>query len=305
MQALLSAQVIMQTRSMNDSLDIDILMHRDAHFAGNFSLMLDYYRKRGKGVFEEFEISRIEKLAEEELRTGKNLSPLLLSSKDIEEIKHARDAYEALRKLYEVKTTKNRYPLLLADLILSEEEEAESEIQAIVQEKSAIVPYLIELIHSEDFYNPLFPGYGKAYKHAAKALGLIGDKRALIALFEAVGKGDFFDDEVVLNALKEIGQPAKEFLLRILHGKPHNEDNEKAAIALLAFKDDPQVAEACFSLLKELNFKTEDFLATYLILASSGLKDPFLRKEFEAFSKHPSIPKTLHNDFKTILEEWK
>lgn len=284
--------------------DIDILMHREAHFGGNFALMLDYYRKGGKGINEDFDIKRIETLAEEELTSGKNLAPLLLSAKEAEEIKKALEAYKDLRKLYTIKS-QNKFPVLIADLILSEEEDPVKEIEAIVQEKSAIVPDLIQLIKSEDFYSPLFPGYGKAYKNAAKCLGLIGDKRALIALFESIGKGDFFDDEILLQALKSIGEPAKEFLLRVLEGKPLNEDNEKAAIALIAFKEDPSVAATCFNLLKTIDFKKDGYLATYLILASEGLIDPLLRREFEVFSKSPNLPKDFNHDFSSILETWK
>jgi hypothetical protein len=288
----------------NNEEDLNILMHREVHFGGSFPLMLDYYRRGGKGINPNFEIERIEELAEEELRLAKNLAPLLLTAKEAEEIKIARDAYQSLRNLYSVKHPKNKYPILIADLILSEEEDPAAEIQAIVNEKNGIVPSLIELMKSEDFYNPLYPGYGKAYQLAAKCLGLIGDKRALISLFEAIGRGDFFDDEVTLNALSAIGEPAKAFLLHVLHGKPFNEDNEKAAIALIAFKDDPEVSTTCFTLLKELDLTHDAYLATYLILACSGLP-PSLRNEFEAFSKHATLPKELKSDFAVILNEWK
>lgn len=312
---ILSLKLLPETQTMNtpedtlplfgDTDDLAILMHREVHFGGNFAVMLDYYRRGGKGVMPEFEIKKIEDLAAEELRIGKNLAPLLLTAKEAEEIKAARDAYEGFRELYAVRSPKNKLPLLIADLILSEEEEPEKEIEAILSEKATIVPFLIDLIRSEDFYNPLFPGYGKAYKYAAQALGRIGDKRALIALFESIGRGDFFDDEVLLKALQAIGEPAKTFLLRVLMGKPFNEDNEKAAIALLAFKDDPAVTRSCLNFLKELDLKQEAALATYLILICEGITDPEERKEFEAFSKQASIPKDLALDFKAILEEWK
>lgn len=288
-----------------DSVDLEILMHREVHFGGNFAVMLEYYRRGGKGVNPDFEIQKIEDLAAEELRIGKNLAPLLLTAKEAEEIKTARDAYEGFRELYAVKSPKNKLPLLIADLILSEEEEPEKELEAILQEKATIVPLLIDLIRSEDFYNPLFPGYGKAYKSAAKALGLIGDKRALIALFESIGRGDFFDDEILLRALQAIGEPAKAFLLRVLKSKPFNEDNEKAAIALLAFKEDADVTSACFNFLKELDLKQQMALATYLILICEGITDQTLRNEFEAFSKQAYIPKDLALDFKAILDEWR
>jgi hypothetical protein len=282
-----------------------ILMHREVHFGGSFPLMLEYYRKGGKGVSQEFDIQKIEELAAEELRTETNLAPLLLGAKEAEEIKLAREAYENMRRIYKLKSPKNKLPLLIADLILSEEEEPKAEIEAIVQEKAAIVPLLIDLVKSDEFANPLFPGYGKAYKHAAEALGLIGDKRALIVLFESIGRGDYFDDESPLIALKAIGAPAKAFLLPILKAIPFNEDNEKAAIALLAFKDDPEVASAYFDLLKELNLKKDSYLATYLILGCEGLSDPALRKEFEDLSKAASVPKDLEWDFKMVLDLWR
>ena len=45
-----------------DALDHEILMHRDAHFGGLFSVMIDYYQTEGKGVQPQFSLQRIEKL---------------------------------------------------------------------------------------------------------------------------------------------------------------------------------------------------------------------------------------------------
>ena len=58
------------------SIDNAILMHRDAHFGGSFDLMLEYYRKEGKGICKEFDIDRIKELPHTEKSAGKNLSPL-------------------------------------------------------------------------------------------------------------------------------------------------------------------------------------------------------------------------------------
>lgn len=290
--------------AFGDTVDQDILKHRDAHFGGNFKVMLDYYRNEGKGVNPVFDIQRIEDLAAEELRLGKNIAPELLGADDAEEIKKSREAYKSLRELYTIKKPKSPFPILISNLILSEDAEPEKEINDIVQYKSAIVPFLIDILKSEDMYNPLFPGYGRAPYFAANCLGRIGDKRAIIALFESIGHGDFFDDEYALNALKAIGEPAKTFLLRVLHAKPLNEDNERAAISLIPFKDDPEVAKTCFSMLKEIDLKKDAYLATYLILACEGLKDANDRKAFETFSKQASIPRELKNDFNSILHLW-
>ena len=290
---------------IGDAEDQAILMHRDTHFGGSFPVMLEYYERGGKGVVSDFEIDRIIELAQHEQHVGQNLAALLLSAREAEEVAKARSSYKKLRSLYSAKSARGELSLLIANLILSEEENPEKEIAAIVAQKGAIVPLLIDLLKSEELYNPLFPGYGQAPHLAARALGLIGDKRAIIALFESIGRGDFFDDDIAFQALKLIGEPAKQFLLTVLHGKPITEDNERAAIALLAFKEDPHVAETAFQLLKELDLKKELSLATYLILTCEGLQGTPSQKEFTQFGQSPSLPKELKNDFNAILHLWK
>lgn len=289
--------------SFGDATDIAILMHREAHFGGSFPIMIDYYQRGGKGACLDFEIPRIIELAEEERLAGGNLAALLLTPRDIEEVKKARDSYQTFRDLYAVKSPKSPHPTMIADLILSEEDEPVKEIEAIVAEKSAIVPSLMALINSEDMYNPLFPGYGKAPAMAAYCLGQIGDKRAIIALFENLGKDSFFEDEIAINALKAIGEPAKTFLLRVLQGQPINEDNEKAAIALVSFDPDPEIAKTCFEMLQKLDLKKDAFLATYLILAAENLSED-LKPSFEAFANRTDLPKDLKIDCTTVLNAW-
>lgn len=291
-----------ETDFVEDSLDQAILMHRDAHFAGSFEEMLKYYIAGGKGIDPQFDIERIQALALEEKSINRNLAAELLNAKEAEEVKRARDAYKAFRELYENSKSKNLLPILISNLILSEEILPENEIAAIVAHKSAAVPLLINLLRSEDMYNPLFPGYGQAPYLAAKCLGQIGDQRAIITLFETIGKGDFFDDDIALNALSAIGEPAKQFLLKIVNKLPLTEDNERAAIALLNFKEDEEIASVCFDFLKTLDLKKEASLATYLILACEALKDPKKRKEFVAFSNQ--VPKELQNDCKAIIKLW-
>lgn len=290
--------------ALGDANDIAILMHREAHFGGSFPIMIDYYEKEGKGVCFDFELSRILELAEAEKLSGGNLAALLLTPRDIEEVKRAKDSYQSFRDLYAIKSPKSPHPTMIADLILSEDEEPTIELDAIIAEKSAIVPSLLALINSEDMYNPLFPGYGKAPTLAAYCLGKIGDKRAIIALFENLGKNSFFEDEIAINALKAIGEPAKEFLLRVLQGQPINEDNEKAAIALVGFDPDPKIAKTSLETLQKLNLKTEGFLATYMILAAEYL-DSSLHPIFEAFAARSDLSKELKNDCQTVLNSWK
>ncbi len=291
--------------SLGDALDATILMHRDAHFGGQFPLMIEYYEKEGKGINPSIDLSRIETLSRIEESLGQNLAGQILSGADAERIAEAKEAYKILRDLYEVKNPKSKFPILIADLILSEEEEPQKEIDAIVAEKSAIVPALMDLIRSDNFYDPLFPGYGLAPALAAKCLGLIGDKRAIIALFESIGSGDFFDDEIAFDALKAIGKPAKEFLLKVITGKPINEDNHRAALALVHFKDDPEIAEAAWNLLKNYDFKKDDpIFASYLVYICEGLKGSSHAAEFKGLLENPNISKSLKLDIQTIIKSW-
>lgn len=287
-----------------DAIDHDILMHRDAHFGGLFSVMLDYYQKEGKGVQPEFTIERIERLKALEEQMKENLAALFFTSQESQRVADAREAYQHLRSIYAIKKPKSRFPQLIADLILSEDEEAEEEVKAIAAEKDQIVPTLIELLGNEQFYDPLFPGYGLAPSLVVKCLGAIGDKRAIISLFEALGQGDFFADDQILKALRAIGDPAKTFLLRVASGRPLNEDNERAAIALVAFKDDPAVAAACFDLLKKDDVQKDPCLSTYFALTCAGLQDPLLREEFKVLANAPQLNEMLKEDMKSIIRDW-
>jgi HEAT repeat protein len=287
-----------------DATDHEILMHRDAHFGGQFSIMLDYYKRGGKGAQPEFDISRIERLDALEGQLKENLAALFLAANEVQKVADARDAYQKLRAIYEVRKPKTPYPRLIADLILSEEEEPKVEIAAIVAEKAKIVPALIELLRSEEFYNPLFPGYGQAPYLAVKCLEEIGDKRALISLFEAIGQGDFFVDDQIIKALKAIGQPARDFLLHVIMGRPLNEDNEKAAIALLAFKDEEGVADLCFDLLQQPDIQKDPCLPTYLALICAGLSDPAKREAFKELAKNRDLPSLLQEDMKGVIHDW-
>lgn len=287
-----------------DAVDHEILMHRDAHFGGQFPIMLDYYRQEKKGVQPEFDIPRIEQLATLEEQLKQNLAALFLVASEAEKVGAVREAYQKLRAIYEVKKPKSIHPQLIADLILSEEEEPEAEIAAIVAEKDKIVPFLIDLLRNEEFYDPLFPGYGQAPFLAVKCLERIGDKRAIISLFEALGEGDFFSDDQILKALKAIGKPACDFLLHVINGRPLNEDNEKAAIALIAFKDDEGVADFCFNLLQRPDIQKDLCLTTYLVLVCAGLKDRVKRQAFKDMSEDDHLPSSLREDMKAVIYDW-
>ncbi len=289
---------------LTDSIDQAILMHRDAHFSGNFELMLDYYKLPNKGVCLDFDIDKIIALEHMERQIGTNLASLILSGPDAEKVAKAKAAYKKLRALYESPTKEKKYALLIADLILSEEEEPEKEIDAIVKENGAVVRSLLELLKAEDFYDPLMPGYGKAPLLAAKCLGLIGDKRAIISLFETIGEGDFFDENIAIDALKAIGDPAKEFLLNVVKSHPINFDNERAAIGLIPFKDDLKVAETCFKMLQENDVRKNFTLATYLVMACEHVDKTPYKNEFIKMGQDATLDKMLRLDIQNLTKEW-
>jgi hypothetical protein len=285
--------------------DHAILMHRDAHFGGQFPIMIDYYRQGGKGVNPDFKLERIEELAALEMQLQQNLAALFLSSGEAQRIADAKEAYKNLRTIYEIEKTKTPYPKLIADLILSEDEEAEAEVNAIVKEKGSIVPFLIDLLGNEELYDPLFPGYGQAPSLAVKCLGKIGDKRAIISLFEAIGQGDFFADDFIFKALQQIGEPAKAFLLKVVEGHPINEDNERAAIALIQFKEDREVAKTCLKLLQDPEIQKDPCLPTYLVLVCEGLREEIDRQVFMNLYHQGHFPSHLRQDMDSIIRGWK
>ena len=137
-----------------------------------------------------------------------------------------------------------------------------------------------------------------------QCLERIGDKRAIISLFEEIGQGDFFADDQVIKALKAIGKPALDFLLHVINARPINQDNERAAIALIAFKDEEGVAEFCFNLLQKPDVQKDPCLPTYLVLACAGLKDPVSRQAFKVLSQDTQLPSQLGEDMKVIIHDW-
>ncbi len=289
------------------AIDNMILIHRDAHFGGSFPIMFNYYKNEGRGIFPEFDLRRIEELYELEQEKETNLSVLVLSGPEIEKIGASRKLYKQLRALYEQGNRpgmKKTIPILIADLILAENEDLPGAIEAIVAEKGIAVPALIELLRNEEFYSPFNPGYGLAPTIAAQCLGMIGDKRAIISLFEAIGNEDFFSEDVILSALRNIGEPAKNFLLNVLRGLPLNNDNERAAIALLNFKEDQEVAATCLKMLNEIDLDKYLVLATYLIFVCEGLTHPSDRAAFLDLKNRSNTPKELKREIEAIAKEW-
>ncbi len=292
--------------SLYDATDQLILTHRDAHFGGSFPIMEEYYTQEdNKGIQPDIDLARIQHLADVEKTMSENLAALLLSGADAERISRSRLMYRQLRDIFDIDEPKNPIPSLIAGLILAEQEEEEEAIEAVVARGKEIVPALLELMNNPDLHDPLFPGYGQAPLLAARCLGEIKDSRAIMALYEMIGDSDMFDEEFVLNALKQIGDPARDFLLKVLHGKPFNQDNEKAAIALLSFKSDPIVSKACLETLENPEAWKHPLLCSYLLFVCEGLQSQDLREQLLQLGRQKGFPSVLQPDLDVVERSWK
>jgi hypothetical protein len=287
-----------------DAIDMEILMHRDAHFGGNFEVMIEYYEQNGVGVMPDFEIQEIKRLQNLEWDLKENLSKIYLPEPAKEVVSDSQKLYQSLREAYS-NSEKDPLPILLSDLILSEELVPIKEIEALVNQKEKAVPPLIHLLSSPSFYEPLYPGYGRTPIFAAKCLGKIQDERAIPPLFEALGQENFFTDEEIIYALRLFGDKAKSFLIQRLIGTPFSKDNEHAAIALSAFPEDPEIAKKALDLLTQGDVFHRFSLASYLIFACHDLKDPQDQQVFIRLAQNPSIQKSLRDEIQLVAKSWK
>lgn len=291
--------------ALTDEQDHEILMHRDAHFGGDFATMLHYYAEEEQiGINPDFDSERIEYLANVEKELKQDLSKSLLSEGERLQITRVKEAYQKLKEIYEIEEEKSTFPRLLADLILSEKEEPEEEIERVVSAGKAIVPDLIEIIKFDDAYDPLFPGYGYAPYLAIICLGRIGEERAIVPLFECLGKEMVFEEDVILEAFFNIGKPAKEFLIRTLKGRPLTNDNVNAAFALCAFADDVDVAILSFLQLQDPDVQDKPLLRLYLVCQCNALQNTEYQAAFEKMAQDEKIPADLRKEVENIVQNW-
>lgn len=288
---------------LEDPLSIEIIKQREAHFGGSFPIMRAYYQEEKKGTLPEIELFHIDSLERLERELQQNLSELL-SDSDKEEIARAKQKYLSLRSIYENPKSFGTLTQAVADLILSEEEDPSGEIAAVVLFGEQAVGSLIALIETDDFYNPLFPGYGQAPALAARALGLIGDPRAIAPLFHALGNEDFFIEETLLEALRTLGEDAKEFLINTLIRLPLTKENERAAVALSGFKEDRDIARASLHLLQEEGILKRLPFAIYLVLCCAPLSPGLEQETFRSLSQQPQLSRDLKQEMDLIISKW-
>ncbi|MFZ0565952.1 MAG: HEAT repeat domain-containing protein [Chlamydiales bacterium] len=289
---------------LTDEIDHEILMHRDAHFGGDFKVMLSYYQEEKLGVHPSIELNRIAYLAQVEEQIGHDLSSLILSASEAEKVAKVRRAYEKLKAIYTLEKEKTAIPRLIADLILSEEEMPYEEMETVIAKGEPVVEELIHIVRSDEAYDPLFPGYGFAPYFAIICLGKIGDARAIIPLFESLEKEIAFDETTIVEALARIGEPAKQFLLKIIKGRPLTKDNINAAFALTIFAEDPQVAIACFEQLQDQEVIEKPLFRTYLLCNCDELKTTSYRESFIQMGQDPKISPEVQAEIRSIVRDW-
>jgi hypothetical protein len=243
--------------------DCLILMHKEVHFSGSFSAMIEYYSDPdAKGICEEIEPARIKQLLAIEEKLGINLAANILSGNDAEKVAFFRRMNEQLSELHEKDSAS--FEAALAEAILSEksvEEVAEENKSRLIQKPEL----LVGLATSDLFAEGLSPGYGTAPSLAILVLGSMKYQKAIPSLFLLLGQRDFVTENAVLWALHEMGDAAKTFALQHLKTVPLSSDNERSALVLLEFLPDFQVEEAFAGMLRT-HVQMPETLRQYLTL---------------------------------------
>lgn len=285
-----------------DEEDHEIVMHRDAHFSGNFDEMIRYYEGDGVGVQESILIERIKKIQEVERQNGGDIRNQILSDHEKKQVEDARTAYLQLREIYEKKEATDLEKAYV-DLVLCEDEDPEEVIDQIASFDEAS-ELLLQTIESEKYYNPLFPGYGHAPALAARALGKIGDSKAVIPLFEALGIGHPETEDAICSALAAIGKPSKEFILSQLQKRPLNRKKEHAIIVASTHFADEEVAKACLGILLDGEVEKQAEVIPYLLTSCTPLQSAKDRQLLLKLVEENEVYSQFDDDIKFLKGCW-
>jgi hypothetical protein len=282
-----------------NTVDLEILKHKDSHFGGSFKVMLDYYRSDGVGVQEDFDIERIQDLADFD-KDG-HLSAEILPDHAKNEVFFSKELYKKLKSCYD---KEEPFVRKLADLILTESWDPSEEIEALAECKQAAIKPLIEIVSQDHFYNPLNPGYGRAPINAALTLKKIGNTDAIAHLYNALGKS-FSTDEILINTLISFGERAEDFLRARLEGSPYTKDNYLAAMVLSSFPTSEQTAKLALDLLSKKQTHAHSSYVSYLICICEGLKTSSDREMFIQLSKNEDLSKNIASEMALVISFWK
>jgi len=242
--------------SLVDIVDHDILMHREIHFNGSFENMVKYYESKGLGCEDDFSLESIKSLAQTEKDHKINIKEALLNEGDCQDIEKFRSLYKKLL------SANSGIAQMIANLVLSEDEERPLEIEALASSGETTLKWLIRLIEEEDFYSELSPGYGLAPLYATECLGQIASPKSIPAIFEAADK----NMEGAITALMKIGLPACQFLLKIIEHKTTDNDFNKAALILSNFPNDKAIAQKSFLAASKIDPAKDSLALFYLSL---------------------------------------
>ncbi len=284
-----------------DAVDLEILMHKDAHFSKQFPIMIEYYEQDGIGVMPEFDLERIKELKAIETSLQNSLSDTLLPDAAKQQVERSKKLYLDLKSAYD--SSDHLIAQAVANLILSEEEYPENEIAALVEFQSVAVDPMIHLISSNDYYDPLFPGYGRSPIFAAKVLEQIQDRKAIPYLFAAIGQENFFTDDAIIQSLLSFGEEAKSFLIKRLLQEPISKENLHAIMALTTLEDDEEVAQCALRLMEKKEVLSNENFMRYLIFSCSGLRHETDRLRFLEQHDH-AFPSHLKKESAVIIKNW-
>lgn len=284
-----------------DEGDALAVIEREAHFGSNFSIMRDYYQNpQAIGIHPEITLEQIDRLEEFETTAKKDLVSLL-SPSDQSLIEESKSSYAQLKQLYQIQSEQIVPAQRLADLILCEEEDPKEQIEALVSLGERAVDPLLGLIEDERFYQSCFPGYGRAPELAAYCLKKLKDPKSIPVLFHRIGKGDFFFEDVVLETLAAIGEPAQQFLERKLISTPLTEENEKAAMSLVHFPPCEDLIERVIRLLHDEAFRAKPVLLAHLVLIAIATEDPSKIAQLQRLRSDSSLPEIVRIDLSQLL----
>ena len=108
----------------------------------------------------------------------------------------------------------------------------------------------------------------------------------------------------MIKALSSFGKKSKTFLINALKHKPYSKNNEHAAICLLEFSDDPEIATHCLNALKEIKHVTNNPFATYLVFGCASLEKNQERQEFKDLLANIEPKSDLAREMQIVASNW-
>lgn len=244
--------------------DRDILLHREAHFASSFALMLEAYENETRAAVLDIDAASIRRLMHIEEKLGKNLAPIILQADDAKKIAQVRKMYKLLRDASGAELGP------ISDMILSEDEDFEAIAKKTAEFGPFLIPALRTIIENDILYDPLWPGYGQAPCIAAITLGLLQAASSIPSLFSMLQNDSFDVQNASLRALTMMQDESEKFCLAQLKSRPISRNNELAALALCSFTPDDEIINAVNSELQSIDVQKHKNLTAYLEACREG-----------------------------------